>query len=217
MAYNDKVVDAVINGISLLNDAACQINLVTITPLTKKRYLVEVAGTDGNRDLSDWFGAPRFESRILKIHAQCFSAPATVCADSLANIFAGKTVQVKLSFDDTGYRVGTVTQIAATGPQMSDEVVITIDCDPYRYAAEKEYNIPASSEAAAHIWTNTGTRDVIPEIVAEGDVTISCGTSKYSLTKGSYVLAGLAIAANSSITVEISGSAVTARYREAFL
>lgn len=218
MNYSDVIVDVIINDMSLLSDFVCQINLVTISALVKKRYLVDIVGTDGNRDLTDWFGAPRFESRVLKIYAQCYVETATACANRLANLFAGKTVEVQLSFDSGVYRTGIVTQIAPTGPLMSDEVVITIDCNPYRYAVEQTvHTIPASADAVTYIWVNLGTQDVIPEIVSDSDTTIICGTAQYSLTKGTYILPGLAIPGNSSISVEITGGAITASYREAVL
>lgn len=218
MTYQDEIVDVTIDGVSLLSEYVCMLSEVTITPLIKKQYLVDIPGTDGSRDLTDWFGVPRFEARTLTIRAQCCREGAVDCAARLANAFGGRTVAVRLTSDPGVYRTGIVTQVSATGPLLSDEVILTIVCDPCRYAdAETVQAVPASETAVTYEWTNGGTRPVVPEIVSESDTVIALGLSKWALSKGTYRLPGLAIPGGSSITVKISGGPLTAKYREAIL
>lgn len=218
MIYADELVDVSIDGASLLTDYACTLSTVSITPLIKKQYLVDIPGTDGNRDLTEWFGAPRFEARTVTIRAQCCREGAADCAARLSNAFGGRTVAIRLSSDPGFYREGIVTQISATGPLMSDEISMMVACDPYRLTdAETVQEAPASETAVDYEWCNHGTRPVVPEIVSEPDTIIATGTSKWALSKGTYRLPGLAIAANSSISVQISGGPLTATYREAIL
>lgn len=218
MTYRDDIVDATINGISLLSEYACALSEVSITPLIKKQYLVDIPGTDGTRDLTDWFGAPRFEARTLTVRAQCCKEGAADCAARLSNAFGGRTVSVRLSSDPGVYRTGSVTQVSATGPQLSDDVILTMVCDPYRYADNLTiHTVSASESAVTYVWSNAGTRPVVPEIVSESDTVIQLGTSRWALSKGTYRLPGLTIDGGSSITVQISGGALTASYREAIL
>ena len=211
------IVDVLIDGESLVYDYLCVINAVTITPLIKKQYLVDVPGADGTKDLTAWFGVPRFESRTLKIYCQCAAEPAKDCADKLLRRWIGKTVNVELSFDDGYYRTGTVTQVMPAGPGLSDEIVITVFCEPCKYMHyEVIHRIPASAEATDYVWSNNGTLDVLPVLTAlEGEVTLLIGTAKFTLTSGTFMLPELVIAGDSSITVTVSGGALEARYREA--
>lgn len=211
------IVDVTIGGESLVYDYLCVINAVTITPLVKKQYLVDVPGADGSKDLSSWFGAPRFESRTLKIYCQCAAEPATDCADKMVSRWVGRTLDVVLSFDDMFYRTGMVTQVMPAGAGPSDEIVITILCEPCRYLCyEVIHRIPTSAEVREYTWWNNGTLDVLPTLtVPEDDITLLMGTAKFTLTAGTFLLPELVIPGNSSITVTVSGGALEARYREA--
>lgn len=218
MTYQEGIVDVTINDVSLLSEYVCMLSVVTITPLIKKQYLVDIPGTDGARDLTDWFGSPRFEARTLTIRTQCCREGAADCAARLSNAFGGRTVAVRMTSDPGVYRTGIVTQVSATGPQMSDDVILTICCDPCRYADEETVQAAAASDTAvSYVWGNNGNRPVVPEIVSESDTVIAMGTSKWALTKGTYRLPGLAIPGGSSITVQVSGGPLIARYREAIL
>lgn len=218
MTYSDAPVDASLSGVSLLEKYACMLTAVTITPLIKKQYLLDIPGTDGSRDLTEWFGAPRFEARTVTIRAQCCREGAADCAMRLSNAYGGCSVTLRLTNDPGVYRTGIVTQVSATGPLMSDEVILTIVCDPCRYADDETIQTaPASDSAVTYVWANHGTRPVVPELVSESDTTIALGYSKWALSKGSYKLPGLAIPGGSSISVKISGGPLTATYREAYL
>lgn len=218
MYCRDDIVDVSINDWSLLEDLACAITAITISPLIKKQYLLDIVGADGAKDLLSWFGAPHFESRTLTVRAQCCREGAAQCAARLSNLFAGQSVNIRLSNDCDVYRTGTVTQISATGPLLSDEVIITILCDPYRYNTDLTlYRISASPSATSHTWLNGGARNVAPEIVSESDTVLEVGDSRYTLTAGHYLLSEITIPGGSSITVQVIGGPITVSYREAIL
>lgn len=207
-------VDVVIGGVSMLHDLHCLVNAVTISPLTKKQYLIDIVGADGTKDLTEWFGNPRFESQTMMIYVESAAETSRECTDRLNNLWTGQSVQIALSFEPGFYRVGTVTQIA---PTESAEIVIVVYCEPCRYRdSETVYEMVASEAEIYHTWKNSGTLDVYPElIVADLDVTITRDAAKYVLTAGTYLLPELSIPGGSEITVGVSGGVLQARYREA--
>lgn len=211
------IADVVIERESLMNDYCCIVNKITITPLTKKQYLVDVPGADGSRDLAVWFGSPRFESRTLKIYVQSTIENARICADRLANKWTGKTVDIRLSFDEDFFRRGMVMQVSPTGTELSDEVVISILCDPCRYRNfERTYDIPASEIEVSYVWRNDGVLDVVPTLLVQDEnVTLKFGVSNVTLSSGTHILPELAIPGESKITVTAAGGAFRAKYREA--
>lgn len=214
-----NVIDAVIDGVSLVYDCHCLINAIYISPLVKKQYLVDMAASDGTKDLSTWFGAPRFESRTLTIYAQCMEGTAADCADRFSNTLVGDVVSVELSLDPGLFRTGMFLQARPSSGDGSNVLQITILCDPYRYRMDEViHEIPASDEAISYTWCNNGKQTVIPSVQVTGEAAvILCGTSRYNLTNGEFLLADLAIEGNSETTVEITGGPLEVRYREAVL
>ena len=65
--------------------------------------------------------------------------------------------------------------------------------------------------------SNSGTMPAVPEITADGDVTLKDGTSVYKLSAGTFHLPGLVLLGQSDKTLTYSGASFTIRFREAIL
>lgn len=209
-------IDVTINGKSLTSDYLCIISQVSITALRKKEYTVDLPCADGSRDLTAWFGAPRFEMQTLTIELISAAEGASAVADKMTANWLGQTVKVELSCDDQYYREGIVSKIVPSGAEVSGAIRLDIACQPCRYfATERTYAISAGT-AKDYTWVNAGAIDVVPELTAsESSVVIQRGTATYTLSPGKYLLAGLSIPANDQIDVTVSGGALAVRYREA--
>lgn len=209
--------DITINGKSLTRDYLCIITQVTITPLAKKEYTVDLPCADGDLDLSAWFGSPRFAQQTLSIELISANSSAETTAQCMIEAWLGQSVQVCLTTDPEHYRIGTVQQIAPAGANTAGAIRIKISCRPCRYfMTERTYSVAASTAEKSLTMVNDGTMDVVPTLTASGKaVTIKHGDATYTLAVGEYLIAGLAIKGKSSIAVKISGGSLTVKYREA--
>lgn len=209
--------DILIDGKSLTRDYLCIISQVAITPLAKKEYVVDLPCADGELDLTTWFGAPRFAQQTLTIELISANATADETAQSMIEAWLGKSVQICLTTDPEHYRIGTVQQIVPSDASAAGTIKLKISCRPCRYfATERTYSVVASTTEKALTMDNDGTMDVVPTLTASGSaVTIKHGDATYTLAVGEYLIAGLAIAGKSSISIKVSGGALAVKYREA--
>lgn len=216
----DQFVDITLDQVSLTEMLGVTIDEIAISPLLMKQYTVEVPGTNGTVDLSDWFGSPRYESRTLSIAVSCFRFPFVETESEAENLLLGKIFDFRLSIKQGYFYHGKVTQItaveqSATGAAL---ILITAICDPYCYADRlTEIHCDASSTDLMVTVSNSGTMPVSPEITAEGDVHLTDGASVYKLCAGTFQLPGLVLLGKSDKTLTYSGAAFTIRFREAVL
>lgn len=209
--------DMLFNGKSALAYFGLDLQDCYITPPARKQYIIDIPGADGAIDLMQGMGPARYSPRTITATFSISAADARTAVDRILADLEGRTVPVVLPDDPTHYMTGTV-HMSGAGYRTGDSVQLVITCAPWRYAmAEVVHSIPASESDVTYTWENSGTREAVPEVTAEADVRIVFGAASMAISAGTYLLTALTIAGKGSITVSVSGGAMTVRYREAIL
>lgn len=188
-----------------------------ITTAKQKRHLINVPAADGDIDAMEGIGEPAYENRTVTALFKML-ADAEETRTRIINDLEGKTIEIVLPNDLNHYMIGRV-HIAGAGSKISDELLVTVDCVPWRYD-RNEVLIPvaASESEKQYVWWNRGRRLAVPEITVEcADVTITVDGEVKQLVQGTHLSSALAIPGFGSLTVTASGGAFTVRYREAIL
>lgn len=204
-------------GVSSLRHYGLEMEYCYITSAKRKRHLIDVPAADGDIDAMEGIGEPAYENRTVTALFKML-ANAERTREQIINDMEGKTVEIVLPNDLHHYMVGRI-HIAGAGFGIGDDLLITIDCIPWRYARDLVV-IPAEASVSEkqHVWWNSGRRLAVPEItVGDVDVTLTVNGETKRLTKGSHLLSDLAIPGFSRINVTASGGAFTVQYREAIL
>ncbi|MGM9669717.1 MAG: hypothetical protein ACI3VZ_08195 [Faecousia sp.] len=183
----------------------------------RKRNLVNVLGADGDLDYMQGLGEPTYESRTMQAEFRMLGNPEDII-ERLNTELEGMTIPIVLPDDPRSYVIGN-THILQAALKEGGTVVITASCKPWRLRILPViHRVPASDTRVQYTWNNSGRRTAVPEItVHDADVTIESGSTKKILTAGTYLMPELAIPGKDSISVAITGGAMTAEYREANL
>lgn len=204
-------------GVSSLRHYGLEMEYCYITSAKRKRHLIDVPAADGDIDAMEGIGEPAYENRTVTALFKIL-ADAEETRTRIINDLEGKTVEIVLPNDLLHYMVGRVN-IAGAGLKIGDELLITIDCVPWRYARyEVMVSVAASEIEKQYTWWNQGRRLAVPEItVADADVTLTADGETKLLTMGTHLPSDLAIPGFGKRLVTASGGAFTVRYREAIL
>lgn len=188
-----------------------------ISTAKRKRHLVEIPAADGDFDAMEGIGEPAYETRTVTALFKML-ANAEDTRTRIINDLEGKTVEIVLPNDLNHYMIGRV-HIAGVGLKISDELLVTIECLPWRYARnEVVISVASSQNKIHHEWWNRGRRLVVPEITVENsDVTFVVNGETIVLGQGIHLSSVLAIPGFDKISVTANGGSFTVRYREAIL
>lgn len=188
-----------------------------LSPATRKRNLVSVLGADGDLDYMQGLGEPTYESRTMQAEFKILGDPADVIA-RLNDEVEGATIPIVLPDDPRSYMIGNAHILQAI-MKTGGIVVITALCKPWRLRIRPVvHRVPASDTPAQYTWYNSGKRAAVPEItVQDADVTIEYGDAKRILSAGTHLMPELVIPGKGTMTLTISGGAMTAEYQEANL
>lgn len=179
---------ALIGGFHTWRDwrAIIQNSDIVGSPEPNTNYL-EVPGGNGHIDLTETLtGDVTYSTRQLKFNLALKTSPAA-WPDAISRIFNklhGKAVQVILDEEPTHYFYGRVNIDGVSRSQISGQLTIMVECDPYRYELEETvetFSVDGTKEVSIEndrMWAT-------PDIWASRDCTIALAGRMYSIAQGS--------------------------------
>ena len=189
-------------------------------PSVKTRK-IEIEGADGDLDLTDFFGEPKYENVT---HKFTFSTMEQLMQflnqfSIIKNALHGKKMRIILDDDPTFFYVGRLHVSSFTYEKGIGTVSIEADCEPYKYKLAKTVVSKAVSGTQTITLTNSRKR-AVPEISIEtaGSLNIVYQQSNiWDLGSGSYTLPELELVhGENSVTVTGTGT-ITFTWQEGSL
>lgn len=191
-------------------------------PVQKTSY-IDKPGGDGAWDLSTTMtdGIPRYQNRTLTATLE-LSTLDRLTRDSLirgmVNTLDGRRLRVLLPDDNTRYLVGRVHVAKKYSNLAHASVVVTMDCEPWKYRTYTTTNLNGLSSTEITIKvTNNGGRTVIPTLEVAGSAKLTYGTATISLTAGKYTWPELVLTPGTHELKASGSSSLVILYREAVL
>ena len=188
--------------------------------------LVTVPGRHGPLDLSTALtnGEPCYESRTLTARLESSEGNRLARADrihEMVNHLDGRRMDIILPDDPTRYITGRVQVRPEYNDMVHAAVVVTAECDPWRYNKIKTRRMLHATETEQLVaLSNTGRRVLIPDITVTGEgarVQLTVGSYTWELEEGGYYLPELELR-HGNTALQYSGSGVVEiSYREAVL
>lgn len=190
-----------------------------------EQHFIDVPGRRrGPLDASDVLtdGEPVYESRTLTARLETSEGTRLEreeVINTMVNLLDGWRMDIVLPDDDGHYITGRVHAARQYNDQAHASVIVTAVCEPWRYANDETVvTLTAASSSKTKKLTNNGRLSVVPLVVITGGpVSLTFGTSSWSLSAGTYALPGMRLQqGTASLTYSGSGT-VKLTYREAVL
>jgi hypothetical protein len=170
-------------------------------PMAKTAY-VEVLGSDGLLDLTEYFGDVKFSNRKLICYFETKSRSQAYydLYERISNEIHGQRLDIILDREKDYYLNGRIHLHPYKSNERTGSIVIEADCEPYKMEVLEtnyEFNITKSTEIAL---VNL-KKQVTPKIEVEGTIQIEGNT----LTSGTYTIPTIVLKQGTNI-LNVSGN-----------
>lgn len=174
-----------------------------------KENLVDIPGADGNLDMTDFFGEPKFENVKHKFEFSALVSPDEALAlfSKVKNALHGKKHRITLDDEPAYYYVGRCHVSSYTDEKGIGTLSIECDCDPYKYKLAKT-TVTKAIDGTQTITLTNGRKRAVPEVTIATDSTLNIvyqGTNIWDLASGSYTLPELELVEGAN-TVTVTGT-----------
>lgn len=186
-----------------------------------KTHKIEIEGADGDLDLTDFFGEPKYENVT---HKFTFSTMEQLNEflnqfSEIKNALHGKKMRIIFDDDPTFFYVGRLHVSSFTYEKGIGTVSIEADCEPYKYKLAKTVVSKTVSGTSTITLTNSRKR-AVPEVGIQATGSLNIVYQQFNvwdLGSGSYTLPELELVhGDNSVTVTGTGT-ITFTWQEGSL
>lgn len=176
-----------------------------------KEKKIDIPGADGELDLTDFFGEPKYENVKLKFDFETIIPPSgfTALFSIIKNAIHGKKERVVLKDDPSFCYVGRCFVSSFKNEKNVGIISIECDCEPWRYKTNKTVIERAINGTESVILTN-GRKRAVPLVTIETESSLNIvyrDVNVWDLGAGSYTLPELELAeGNNLVTVTGTGN-----------
>lgn len=177
---------------------------------------IEVEGSDGVLDLTEFFGEVKYKNRKLSFtFSKVGDTPGSFLAlySTVQNAIHGKTMQVIDDDDPNYFYYGRVTVNEWKSNRTIGEIVVEVDAEPYKMKLSETVVTQAVAGTSTIVLTNSRKR-VVPTITTTASMNFSFGSYSATVGAGTFIIPELELKeGNNTVTVTGTGT-VTFRYQE---
>ena len=184
-----------------------------------KTSTVDIKGADGLLDLSEVLtGDILYNNRTLKLTFEMMDdRDYFELITNISNFLHGRVVTVRLTKDSDFYYTGRASINQWECIKRKGVIVITVDCEPYKYALYETVRTITVNNQTKTISLPNSRKRVSPIIDATGTVTLTFGGVEYDLAEGKQQLINFSLVEGDNV-VKISGNGtVKITYRQGAL
>lgn len=178
---------------------------------------VEVLGSDGTIDYTEYFGEIFYKNRSLTF-------PFTIKAKTPEDIdqmykdvckkIHGKKVEIVLDWDTDYYFKGRITVGELTHQKRIGTFTITCDCEPYRYKNDVTVSACAVSGTTTVTYIND-QKNVTPQFKISSPMTISFENVTTTIkTDGTFTVPGIVFKEGENVVTYTGNGTVEVSYQE---
>lgn len=183
-----------------------------------KSKKLDIEGADGSLDMTDFFGAPRYEDVTHKFQFSTILPQNQFISQfsTIKNAIHGKKMRIILDDDPLFYWLGRCYVSGFTSEKGVGKVDVDCDCEPYKYRLAKTVVTHAVSGTQAIRLTN-GKKRAVPEVTIQTDasLTIVFGSGNvWDLSSGSYTLPELELAHGENVVTVTGTGTITFTWQE---
>lgn len=186
---------------------------------TPKTSIVDIKGADGVIDLSEVLtGDVLYNNRTMKLTFEMLNDNDYYSLiTEISNYLHGKMVTVTLNNDEDYYYAGRATINQWECVKRKGTIVITVDCEPYKYAVIETVRTVSVIGKTKTITLINNRKRVCPILNVTGTITLTIDSVDYNLAEGKQQLSNFILVEGNN-TIKISGNGtITITYRQGAL
>lgn len=188
----------------------------TIGSPSIKTHTVEVEGSDGVLDYTEYFGEAKYNNLTLSFEFSTIVVQSQFLTlfSAIKDALHGQKVHIVLDDDPNFYYIGRISVSDFSNDKSIGNISITCDCDPYKYKSAATTVAQAVSGSATITLSNMRKR-VVPTITTDASFTFEFGSSStVTHSAGTFMIPTLElIEGNNTVTVTGTGN-VSFTYQE---
>lgn len=190
------------------------------SPTVKERK-IEIEGADGDLDLTEFFGEPKYENVTHKFEFSTIVPQAQFLSlfSTVKNALHGKKMRIILDGDPLFYYLGRVKVSSFTNEKNIGMISMECDCEPYKYKLAKTVVTATVADSTTVVLIN-GRKRAVPEVVIETESSLNIVYQEsfiWDLGSGSFTLPELELTEGEN-TVTVTGTGtITFTWQEANL
>lgn len=185
-----SIYQLIINGIATYDDLSLiLIPEVSMEPPAPKSYTVDVPGSDGLIDLSDFAGAPVFSPRTQKFSfyikdssPEKFEATKT----QVSRLFHGKRMDYKLTWDAGWTYTGRWAVTSYVTARRGGTIVLSVTADPYKRLDGSPLSWLINAAGGVELTLPVGRKRVCPTIEVNRPALVTHEGRSWTLQPGAY-------------------------------
>jgi phage-related protein len=180
-----------------------------------KRYTIDIEGSDGELDLTDFFGETKFlnvQHRFDFESIQPRNEQLSQFTD-IKNKIHGKKGRIILDDDPSFFYVGRCFVSPYKDEKGIGRISIECDCEPYKYRMEKTVVTKAINGTETVNLTN-GRKRAVPTITTTADMTISFGEGIWTNRAGTFTIPELELVEGENLVTVTGTGNITFTWQE---
>lgn len=172
---------------------------------------IDIPGADGDLDMTDYFGGPKYENVKHKFEFATLAprSEQLTLFSTIKNAIHGKKGRIIIDGDPSFFYLGRCSVSAFTNDKGAGFVTVECDCEPYKYKAAKTVVTQAIDGTETVTLTN-GRKRAVPEVTIETDGSLRIVYNDnfiWDLGSGSFTLPELELLeGENTVTVTGTGS-----------
>ena len=180
-----------------------------------KTNYIEIPGSDGSKDLTDYFGDIRYSDRNLQFSFDIFSDSSNWwnIKKEITNYLQGKKMKIILDQDANYYFLGRCFVSNFTHETSVAHITIDATCDPYKYTINQTTD-SFTINGKTTITLKNARRTVVPMITLSNQMLLELNANSFSLSPGTHkVLDVKLVEGDNKLTITGNGT-ISFTYQE---
>ena len=184
-----------------------------------KTSVVDIKGADGSLDLSEVVtGDITYKNRVVKLTFEMLNdVDYDTLISDISNYLHGKNVTFTFNTDEDYYYKGRATINSWECVKRKGKIVLTIDCDPYKYLVLESVFILNLNNETKKIALPNQRKKVSPTLTVSGDITLIYDGVEYQLNGGEQQVLGFQLLESVTVVEFRGNGAVKIQYRQGCL
>ena len=186
---------------------------------TPKTSTVDIKGADGVLDLTEALtGDVQYNNRAIKLTFEMMDdADYSTLISDISNYLHGQNIKFTLNNDEDYYYTGRATINQWECIKRKGKIVISVDCEPYKYAVIETIKKVQVSNQTKTITLSNSRKRVCPMLNVTGTITLTINGVDYNLAEGKQQLVNfILVEGNNAIKISGNGTLVIT-YRQGAL
>lgn len=186
---------------------------------TPKTSTVDIKGADGVLDLSEVLtGDIQYNNRTIKLtFAMMDDTDFYDLISNISNYLHGQKIKFTLNNDEDYYYIGRATINQWECVKRKGTIVISVDCEPYKYAVIETIKTIQVSNQTKTVTLINNRKIICPNLDVTGNITLKISGVDYKLSEGKQQLVNFKLSEGNN-TIKVSGNGtLTISYRQGAL